>query len=41
MAKVKYIDVRKLSISKQDFISALKKVSGKVDKSGPSPKVRE
>ena len=32
MSKVKDIDVKKLSIPKRDFISALKKVSQRIEK---------
>ncbi len=38
MPKVKDIDIKKLSISKQEFMSALKKVSQRTEKSKPSPK---
>lgn len=33
MPKVKDIDITRLSISKRDFISALKKVSQRIEKS--------
>ena len=38
MAKVKDIDIKKLSTSKQEFMSALKKVSRKIEQPKPSPK---
>jgi len=41
MSRVKDIDVKKLSIPKRDFISALKKVSQRTEKPKPSPKPSE
>jgi len=38
MAKVKDIDTKKLSITKQEFMSALKKVSQRVEKTKVSTK---
>lgn len=38
MAKVKDIDTKKLSTTKQEFMSALKKVSQRVDKAKASTK---
>jgi len=38
MAKVRDIDIKKLSITKQEFMSALKKVSQKTEKPKPSLK---
>jgi len=38
MAKVKDIDIKKLSISKREFVSALKRVSQRIDKTKASNK---
>jgi len=38
MANVRDIDIKKLSIAKQEFISALKRVSQRTGKSKVSPK---
>lgn len=38
MAKVKDTDIKKLSTTKQEFMSALKKVSQRVDKAKASTK---
>ncbi len=38
MAKVKDIDIKKLSTTKQEFVSALKKVSQRIEKPKVSPK---
>ena len=38
MAKVRDTDIKKLSTTKQEFVSALKKVSRQTEKPKPSPK---
>ncbi|MBA7701788.1 hypothetical protein ES703_110534 [subsurface metagenome] len=38
MAKVKDIDTKKLSTTKQEFMSALKKVSRRIEKPKPTPR---
>jgi len=38
MAKVKDIDIKKLSTTKQEFMSALKKVSRRIEKPKPTPR---
>jgi hypothetical protein len=37
--KIKDTDIKKLSVPKQEFVSALKKVSQKTDKSKTLPKM--
>jgi len=38
MANVKTIDIKKLSTSKREFVSALKKVSQRIEKPKPASK---
>jgi hypothetical protein len=38
MPKVRDIDIKKPTTTKRDFVSALKKVSQRIDKPQPSPK---
>ncbi len=41
MPKVRDIDIKKLSIPKQEFMSALKKVSQRTEKPRSSPKMNK